>query len=144
MDNTCVNRPCDNDVNYIPSKQGINKTQVMITNLSSFVNYKLMIYSRNRVSDLARELHGLEGNFALINVITLESRKFHRLYYVCSQTHLLVGPLEIGPSICRTKPGRTENIDTGIFSSVLFPGIQPLRCVSDILLLLLIGDINVF
>ncbi|XP_068700595.1 ephrin type-A receptor 4-like isoform X2 [Montipora foliosa] len=73
-DNKCVNRPCDNDVNYIPSKQGINKTQVMITNLSSFVNYKLTIYSRNRVSDLAREMHGLEGNFALINVITDESR----------------------------------------------------------------------
>lgn len=73
-DNKCVNRPCDDDVNYIPSKQGINKTQVMITNLSSFVNYKLTIYSRNRVSDLAREMHGLEGNFALINVITNESR----------------------------------------------------------------------
>ncbi|XP_068700585.1 ephrin type-A receptor 7-like isoform X2 [Montipora foliosa] len=72
-DNKCVNRPCDNDVNYIPSKQGINKTQVMITNLSSFVNYKLTIYSRNRVSDLAREMHGLEGNFAFINVITNES-----------------------------------------------------------------------
>ncbi|XP_068753386.1 ephrin type-A receptor 7-like isoform X3 [Montipora capricornis] len=72
-DNKCVNRPCDNEVNYIPSKQGINKTQVMITNLSSFVNYKLTIYSRNRVSDLAREMHRLEGNFAFINVITNES-----------------------------------------------------------------------
>ena len=83
-DNKCINRPCNNAVNYIPSKQGINKTQVMITNLSSFVNYKLTIYSRNRVSDLARELHGLEGNFALVNVITLESRKFYHFYYVCS------------------------------------------------------------
>ena len=88
----CRDRVCDSNVNYIPSKQGINKTQVMITNLSSFINYKLTIYSRNRVSDLAREKHGLEGNFALINVITNESRKFSRFYYVCSERHLLVGP----------------------------------------------------
>ncbi|XP_068753369.1 ephrin type-A receptor 7-like isoform X1 [Montipora capricornis] len=72
-DNKCHDRVCDNDVNYIPSKQGINKTQVMITNLSSFVNYKLTIYSRNRVSDLAQEMHGLKGNFALISVTTNES-----------------------------------------------------------------------
>ncbi|KAJ7379744.1 Ephrin type-A receptor 5 [Desmophyllum pertusum] len=69
-DSTCVDEACGSDVTYIPYKEGLNVTDVMITNLSTFVNYTLKIYAMNRVSEVAKRRYGVEGNFATITVRT--------------------------------------------------------------------------
>ena len=61
---------CGSDITYIPFKEGLNVTYVMVTNLSSFVNYTFKIYARNRVSEVAKRRHGMKGNFTTIIVRT--------------------------------------------------------------------------
>ena len=73
--NKCVNDACGSDVNYIPYKEGLNVTHVKVTSLSPFVNYTLKIYAMNRVSEVAKRRHGVEGNFMAITVRTSGSSK---------------------------------------------------------------------
>ncbi|XP_068697768.1 ephrin type-A receptor 4-like [Montipora foliosa] len=68
--NKCVQKTCDNNVNYIPRKEGVHETHVMITHLLSYVTYEMRIYARNRVSEVAQKMHGSDGNFASISVKT--------------------------------------------------------------------------
>ncbi|XP_044164832.1 angiopoietin-1 receptor-like isoform X2 [Acropora millepora] len=66
----CDETACRGQVSYLPSKQGLHETHVLITRLSSFVTYEFRIYARNRVSGVAKKLHGVVGNFALYRVTT--------------------------------------------------------------------------
>ena len=77
-DNECVDEECGN----FPYKDVLNVTHVMITNLSSFVNYTFKIYAKNRVSDVAKRRHGVEGNFAAITVRTNGSSEFLSLWKI--------------------------------------------------------------
>ena len=79
-DNQCVNKECGKDVTYLPYKKDLHMTQVMTTNLSSFVNYTFKIYAKNRVSEVAKRRHGVEGNFASITVRTNGSGK-HLIFF---------------------------------------------------------------
>lgn len=76
-DNQCVDKECENDITYLPYKEDLDMTEVKITNLSSFVNYTFKIYAKNRVSEVAKRRHGVEGNFAEITVETNGSSKFY-------------------------------------------------------------------
>ena len=78
-DEKCVEVACGSNVDYIPSKEELDDTQVMATNLGPFVIYTFKIYARNRVSEVARRIHGVEGNFASVIVRTLESSKWPNL-----------------------------------------------------------------
>ncbi|XP_078374480.1 ephrin type-B receptor 1-B-like [Oculina patagonica] len=69
-DNDCVDEGCGGDVTYVPYKEGLNVTYVLVTNLSSFTNYTFKIYAKNRVSEVAKRRHGVEGNFMTITVTT--------------------------------------------------------------------------
>ncbi len=69
-DNDCVDEGCGGDVTYVPYKEGLNVTYVLVTNLSSFANYTFKIYAKNRVSEVAKRRHGVEGNFMTITVTT--------------------------------------------------------------------------
>ncbi|XP_015760258.1 PREDICTED: ephrin type-A receptor 4-like isoform X3 [Acropora digitifera] len=66
----CDETACRGQVSYLPSKQGLHETHVLITHLSSFVTYEFRIYARNRVSGVAQKMHGIVGNFALYRVTT--------------------------------------------------------------------------
>lgn len=74
-DNDCADDACKSDVTYIPYKEGLNVTYVLVMNLSSFVNYTFKIYSKNRVSEVAKRRHGVEGIFTTITVRTNGSSK---------------------------------------------------------------------
>ena len=63
----CLEEDCERGVNYIPKKEGLNGTQVTVADLSPLVSYRLRIYAKNRVSEMA-ERHGVEGNFIAIVV----------------------------------------------------------------------------
>ena len=67
---------CGSQVDYLPSKRGLNETQVVITHLSSFVTYEFRIYAWNRVSRVAQMMHKIEPNFTLLRVTTNASREF--------------------------------------------------------------------
>ncbi|XP_015754163.1 PREDICTED: ephrin type-A receptor 3-like [Acropora digitifera] len=69
----CDKTACRRQVNYLPSKQGLNETHVVITHLSSFVTYEFRIYAKNRVSEVAQEMHGIEASFTLHRVTTKAS-----------------------------------------------------------------------
>ena len=71
----CAEEPCQNDVKYIPFNKGLNTTTVLVTNLSPFVNYTFKIYARNRVSEVAKRRHGIEGDFSVITVTTIGTGK---------------------------------------------------------------------
>ena len=66
----CAKEPCQNDVKYTPFNKGLNTTTVLVTNLSPFVNYTFKIYARNRVSEVAKRRHGIEGDFAVVITVT--------------------------------------------------------------------------
>lgn len=66
----CGETACRGQVSYLPSKQGLHETHVLITHLSSFVTYEFRIYARNRVSGVAQKMHGIVGNYALYRVTT--------------------------------------------------------------------------
>ena len=75
-DRVCAKEVCGSVVSYIPYKEKLNETQVMVTNLSSHVNYTFRIYARNRLSEWARRKHArVKENFATITVETIGSSK---------------------------------------------------------------------
>ena len=67
---------CGSQVDYLPSKRGLNETQVVITYLSSFVTYEFRIYAWNRVSRVAQMMHKIEPSSTLLRVTTNASREF--------------------------------------------------------------------
>ncbi|PFX22075.1 Ephrin type-A receptor 3 [Stylophora pistillata] len=70
-ENNCVvDKACGSDVIFLPSMVKLNTTQVIVGNLSSFINYTLKIYARNRVSEVSKSKHKLEGFFETIIVRT--------------------------------------------------------------------------
>ena len=71
----CADELCQNDVKYIPFNKRLNTTTVLVTNLSPFVNYTFKIYARNRVSEVAKRRHGIEGDFTVITVTTIGKGK---------------------------------------------------------------------
>lgn len=75
----CDERACGSQVNYLPSKHGLNETHVVITHLSSFVTYEFRIYARNRVSELAQMMHRIEASFTLHRITTNASSEFFSL-----------------------------------------------------------------
>ena len=72
----CDKTACRRQVNYLPRKQGLNETHVVIPHLSSFVTYEFRIYAKNRVSEVAQEMHGIEASFTLHRVTTKASNEF--------------------------------------------------------------------
>lgn len=68
-DNKCEGA-CGSHVSYIPNKEIPKVTQVIIINLSSFVNYTFIIYAMNRASEVAKKKHGVEAKFTTITVRT--------------------------------------------------------------------------
>ena len=74
--NECVDKACGGDVIFIPYRDGLNTTQVIVTNLFSFVNYTIKIYARNRVSELAKRKYGIKETFTAITVRTNGSGEF--------------------------------------------------------------------
>ena len=68
-ENNCVEKPCS-DVNYEPYRERLNVTQVIVTNLMSFINYTFKVYAMNRVSEVAKRKHGVGGNFMAITLRT--------------------------------------------------------------------------
>ena len=66
----CLEEYCERDVSYIPNKEGLKVTQVIVADLSLFGNYGFKIYAKNRVSEVAKRGHGVEGNFIAIVVRT--------------------------------------------------------------------------
>lgn len=72
-DNKCIDRACGSDVIFIPRKDGLNVTHVIVGNLFPFINYTMKIYAKNRVSDLAKRKYGIEANFMEITVRTNRS-----------------------------------------------------------------------
>ena len=81
-DSECVDKECKSVVTYLPCKEGLNLTHVMVTDLSSFVNYTFKIYAKNRVSEVAKRRHGVEANFKAISVRTNGSSKFLSLWKI--------------------------------------------------------------
>lgn len=71
----CAEELCQNYVKYIPFNKGLNSTTVLVTNLSAFVNYTFKIYARNRVSEVAKRRHDIEGGFVVITVTTIGTGK---------------------------------------------------------------------
>ena len=72
----CDEKACESQVTYLPSKQGLNETHVVITHLSSFVTYEFKIYARNRVSGVAQMMHRIEASFTLHRVTANASSEF--------------------------------------------------------------------
>ncbi|XP_067048827.1 ephrin type-A receptor 7-like isoform X1 [Acropora muricata] len=64
---------CGSQVDYLPSKRGLNETHVVITHLSSFVTYEFRIYAWNRVSGVAQKIHRIEASVTLHRVTTSAS-----------------------------------------------------------------------
>ena len=71
----CVDKACGSDVIFKPRKDGLNITHIIVGNLTSFVNYTIKVYARNRVSNVAKRIHGIPANFAAITIRTNGSRK---------------------------------------------------------------------
>ena len=65
-----VNKVRGSDVIFIPKKEGLNVTHVIVGNLSSFVVYTMKISAKNRVSELARRKYGIEAKLTEITVRT--------------------------------------------------------------------------
>lgn len=86
----CVDKECGSDVTYLPYKEGLKLTQVMVTNLSSFVNYGFKIYANNRVSEVVKRRHGFEGNFITIIVRTNGSSELQSFCNVHQESDILV------------------------------------------------------
>jgi len=67
---TCLDGDCERNVSYVPNKGGLNVTQVMISDLSPLDYYSFKIYAKNRVSEVAKRRHSVEGSFIAIVVRT--------------------------------------------------------------------------
>lgn len=76
-ENKCVEKPCSSDINYEPYREGLNVTQVIVTNLLSFMNYTFKVYAMNRVSEVAKRKHRVRGNFTTITLRTTGTGDFH-------------------------------------------------------------------
>ena len=74
----CLEEYCERDVNYIPNKEGLNKTQVIVADLSPFGIYSFKIYAKNRVSEVAKRRHRIEESFIEIYVRTNGSSELHQ------------------------------------------------------------------
>ena len=83
-DKECLDEACESVVNYLPHKEGLNATQVMVTSLSSFVNYTFKICAKNRASEVAKRRQGVEGKFTAITVRTNGSGKLFFIFTFCS------------------------------------------------------------
>lgn len=66
----CVEKGCGS----IPSVRVLG-AQVIVTELSPYVNYTFTVYSKNRVSELAKDKYGVEESFSTITVTTLGTSK---------------------------------------------------------------------
>jgi len=75
-DKECLDEACESIVTYLPYQECLNVTRVMVTSLSSFVNYTFKIYAKNRVSEVAERRHRVERKFATITLRTNGSSKF--------------------------------------------------------------------
>ena len=80
-DKECLDEACESVINYFPHKKGLSATQVMVTSLTSFVNYTFKVYSKNRVTEVAQRRHGVEGKFTAITVRTNGSGKFFIFHF---------------------------------------------------------------
>jgi len=65
----CDDKTCDGD-SHAMKKKGLNMTNVIITNLPSFVNYTCKITAKNRVSEVAERRHRVKANFTTVNFRT--------------------------------------------------------------------------
>ena len=74
-ENKCVDKACGSDVFFIPRKDGFNITHVIVGNLTSYVNYTMKIYAKNRVSEVAKMKHRIEASLSEITVRTDASGK---------------------------------------------------------------------
>ena len=81
----CLEEDCERGVNYIPNKEGLNGTQVVVADLSPLVSYSFRIYAKNRVSEVA-ERHGVEGSFIAIVFRTNESSELLSLYNIYQES----------------------------------------------------------
>ena len=77
-ESNCVEESCGSDVSYIPSKEGLNVTQVIVTNLLSYMNYTFKVYAMNRVSEVAKRQHKVEAIFTTITTSTAGTSEFMR------------------------------------------------------------------
>lgn len=75
IDKKCVEEYCEAEISYIPHKDGLNVTQVIVANLFPSAKYTFKIYAMNRVSEVAKRRHGEEGKFITITVRTHDSSK---------------------------------------------------------------------
>ena len=66
----CLEEHCEGGVNYIPNKEGLNVTEVIVADLSPSGDYSFKIYAKNRVSEVAERRHRVEGSFIAIVVRT--------------------------------------------------------------------------
>ncbi|XP_022796262.1 ephrin type-A receptor 4-like [Stylophora pistillata] len=71
----CVDKACRSDIIFIPRKDGLSTTKVTVGNLTSFVNYTIRVYAKNRVSEVAKLKYGVEANFTAITIRTNGSCK---------------------------------------------------------------------
>lgn len=84
----CEFEACRSDIIFIPRKDGLSTTKVIVGNLTSFVNYTMRVYAKNRVSDVAKMKYGVKANFSAIYIRTNGSRKS-----VCRLNRILYKPL---------------------------------------------------
>ena len=82
----CLEENCERGVNYIPNEEGLNVTQVIVADLSPFVSYRFRIYAKNRVSDVAKRRHRVEGSFIAIVVRINESSELLSLYNIYQES----------------------------------------------------------
>ena len=75
-ENNCVEESCGSYVSDIPNKEGLNMTRVIVTNLLPYMNYTFKVYAMNRVSEVAKRQHGIEGNFTRITTRTAGTSEF--------------------------------------------------------------------
>ena len=69
----CVDETCGSGVTY--TQGALNMTQVVVTDLNSFVNYTCKIVAKNRVSEVAERKHRVTANFTSISLRTEGSGK---------------------------------------------------------------------
>ncbi|PFX22084.1 Ephrin type-A receptor 4, partial [Stylophora pistillata] len=80
----CVDKACRSDIIFIPRKDGLSTTKVTVGNLTSFVNYTIRVYAKNRVSEVAKLKYGVEANFTAITIRTngsYNSKKIRLIVY---------------------------------------------------------------
>ena len=85
-ENNCVEESCGSGVSYIPNKDGLNVTQVIVRNLLSYMNYTFKVYAKNRVSEVAKRKHEVEGNFTTITMSTAGTSEFVKFSEYCIVT----------------------------------------------------------